>query len=31
MNCIIQHNQQWMMYYGAGDRNIGLATAPVNP
>jgi len=31
MNCIIQHNHQWMMYYGAGDRNIGLATAPVNP
>jgi predicted GH43/DUF377 family glycosyl hydrolase len=31
MNCIIEHNHQWMMYYGAGDRNIGLATAPVNP
>ena len=31
MNCIIQHNKQWMMYYGAGDRTIGLATAPVNP
>jgi len=31
MNCIIQQNQQWMMYYGAGDRNIGLATAPMNP
>ena len=31
MNCIIQHNHQWMMYYGAGDRNVGLATAPVNP
>jgi predicted GH43/DUF377 family glycosyl hydrolase len=31
MNCIIRHNQQWMMYYGAGDRNIGLATAPINP
>lgn len=29
MNCIIQHNNQWMMYYGAGDRNVGLATAPV--
>lgn len=30
MNCIIQHNHQWMMYYGAGDRNIGLVTAPVS-
>jgi hypothetical protein len=30
MNCIIQHDNQWMMYYGAGDRNVGLATAPVN-
>jgi predicted GH43/DUF377 family glycosyl hydrolase len=29
MNCIIQHDNQWMMYYGAGDRNVGLATAPV--
>ncbi len=29
MNCIIEHNNQWMMYYGAGDRNVGLATAPV--
>ncbi|MGA9608375.1 MAG: hypothetical protein WBR21_15360 [Rouxiella badensis] len=29
MNCIIQHEGQWMMYYGAGDRNVGLATAPV--
>ena len=29
MNCIIQHNGQWMMYYGAGDRYVGLATAPV--
>jgi len=29
MNSIIQHNGQWMMYYGAGDRNIGLATAYV--
>ena len=29
MNCIIQHNHQWMMYYGAGDRNVALATAPV--
>ena len=26
-NCIIQHNGQWMLYYGAGDRNVGLATA----
>jgi predicted GH43/DUF377 family glycosyl hydrolase len=29
MNCIIQHDDQWMMYYGAGDRYVGLATAPV--
>ena len=29
MNCIIAHNHQWMMYYGAGDRNVGLATAPM--
>jgi predicted GH43/DUF377 family glycosyl hydrolase len=29
MNCIIQHEGNWMMYYGAGDRNVGLATAPV--
>ena len=29
MNCIISHNQHWMMYYGAGDRNVGLATAPM--
>ena len=28
-NCIIQHEGQWMLYYGAGDRNVGLATAPV--
>ena len=28
-NCIIQHNGQWMLYYGAGDRNVALATAPV--
>ena len=28
MNCIIQHDHQWMMYYGAGDRYVGLATAP---
>ena len=26
-NCLIQHNQQWMLFYGAGDRNVGLATA----
>jgi predicted GH43/DUF377 family glycosyl hydrolase len=29
MNCIIQHNNQWMMYYGAGDRFVALATTPV--
>lgn len=29
MNGITEHNGQWWMYYGAGDRNIGLATAPV--
>ncbi len=29
MNCIIQHNGYWMMYYGAGDRYVALATAPV--
>lgn len=29
MNSIIQHDGQWMMYYGAGDRNVALATAPV--
>lgn len=28
MNSIILHNGQWWMHYGAGDRNIGLATAP---
>ena len=28
-NCVIQRNGQWMLYYGAGDRNVGLATAPV--
>jgi predicted GH43/DUF377 family glycosyl hydrolase len=27
-NCIIQHDGQWMMCYGAGDRNVALATAP---
>ena len=30
MNSIIQHNKQWMVYYGAGDRHVGHATAPVN-
>ncbi len=29
MNSIIQHEGQWMMYYGAGDRNVALATVPV--
>ncbi len=29
MNCIIAHDGQWMMYYGAGDRYVALATAPV--
>lgn len=29
MNSIILHNGQWWMHYGAGDRNIGLATAPL--
>jgi predicted GH43/DUF377 family glycosyl hydrolase len=29
MNSIIQHDGQWLMYYGAGDRYVGLATAPV--
>ena len=29
MHCLIQHGRQWMMYYGAGDRYVGLATAPV--
>jgi beta-1,2-mannosidase len=28
MNSILLHNGQWWMHYGAGDRNIGLATAP---
>jgi predicted GH43/DUF377 family glycosyl hydrolase len=28
MNSIIQHEGQWMMYYGAGDRNVALATVP---
>lgn len=29
MNSIILHNGQWWMHYGAGDRNIALATAPM--
>lgn len=29
MNSIILHDGQWWMHYGAGDRYIGLATAPV--
>ena len=29
MNCIIAHDGQWMMYYGAGDRYVALATYPV--
>ena len=29
MNSIVLHNGQWWMHYGAGDRNIGLATAPL--
>ena len=29
MNCIIQHDGQWLLYYSAGDRNVVLATAPV--
>jgi predicted GH43/DUF377 family glycosyl hydrolase len=28
-NCIIQHDGQWMLYYGAGDRYVALATVPV--
>jgi predicted GH43/DUF377 family glycosyl hydrolase len=23
------YHGQWWMHYGAGDRNVGLATAPV--
>jgi beta-1,2-mannosidase len=30
MNSILLHNGQWWMHYGAGDRNIGLATAPAS-
>ncbi len=29
MNCIIQREGQWMMYYGGGDRYVALATAPI--
>lgn len=29
MNSILKHNNQWWMYYGAGDRNVALANAPV--
>ena len=29
MNCIIAREGQWMMYYGAGDRYVALATVPV--
>lgn len=29
MNSIVLHNGQWWMHYGAGDRNVGLATAPL--
>ena len=28
MNSIILHDHQWWMHYGAGDRNVGLVTAP---
>lgn len=28
MNSLIQYQGQWWMHYGAGDRNVGLATAP---
>ena len=28
MNSIVLHDGQWWMHYGAGDRNVGLATAP---
>ncbi len=28
-NCIIQRDGQWYLYYGAGDRFVGLANAPV--
>lgn len=29
MNCIIAHEGQWLMYYGAGNRFVALATVPV--
>jgi predicted GH43/DUF377 family glycosyl hydrolase len=29
-NCLIQKDGQWLMYYGAGDRFVALATAPVH-
>ncbi len=29
MNCIIRHDGQWLLYYAAGDRNVALATAPM--
>ena len=29
MNCIIAREGQWLMYYGAGDRYVALATYPV--
>ena len=29
MNSILLYHGQWWMHYGAGDRNVGLATAPV--
>jgi len=28
MNSILLYHGQWWMHYGAGDRNIGLATTP---
>ncbi|MDR3377459.1 MAG: hypothetical protein P4M10_02145, partial [Verrucomicrobiae bacterium] len=28
MNSILLHDGQWWMHYGAGDRNVGLATTP---
>jgi predicted GH43/DUF377 family glycosyl hydrolase len=29
-NCLIQHDGQWLLYYGAGDRFVALATAPAH-
>ena len=29
MNCIITLEGEWLMYYGAGDRYVALATSPV--